>query len=76
MDGFRDPPRLADGLEALHASRGSADGALGVAVLSSRLAPVRLAAVARDLPVAVLGSSGSALAGLGLDTVRADEESG
>ncbi|WP_176708670.1 LacI family DNA-binding transcriptional regulator [Curtobacterium flaccumfaciens] len=76
VDGFRDPARLADGLEALHASRGSADGVLGVAVLSSRLAPARLAAVARDLPVAVLGSSGSALAGLGLDTVRADEESG
>lgn len=78
VDGFRDPARLADGLEALHASRGSADGVLGVAVLSSRLAPARLAAAARDLPVAVLGSSGSALAGLGLglDTVRADEEAG
>ncbi|MBT1669120.1 LacI family transcriptional regulator [Curtobacterium flaccumfaciens pv. flaccumfaciens] len=78
VDGFRDPARLVDGLEALHTSRGSADGVLGVAVLSSRLAPARLAAVARDLPVAVLGSSGSALAGLGLglDTVCADEESG
>lgn len=76
VDAFRDERRLADGLEALHASSGSADGVLGVAVLSSRLAPTSLARVATRLPVAVLGSGGDSLAGFGLDTVRSDEESG
>ncbi|OIH96585.1 hypothetical protein BIU90_16955 [Curtobacterium sp. MCBA15_001] len=76
VDGFRDGDRLRSGLEALHASRGSADGVLGVAVLSSRLAPTGLAAVAVDLPVAVLGSSGDVLRGLGTDTVRSEEAAG
>lgn len=76
VDAGRDEARLLAGLEALHASHGSAHGVLGVAVVSSRLAAVPLAAVAADLPVAVLGSSGDLLAGTGLDTVRSDEESG
>lgn len=76
VDGRRDGARMASCLEALHASRTSADGVLGVAVLSSRLASSALAVVATDLPVAVLGSSGDDLAGLGLDTVRSDEEAG
>lgn len=76
VDAFRDEHRLVSGLETLHASRGSVDGVLGVAVLSSRLSPDALAVVAADLPVAVLGSSGDALAGLGMDTVRSNEESG
>ncbi|WP_071283666.1 LacI family DNA-binding transcriptional regulator [Curtobacterium sp. MCBA15_004] len=75
-DAFRDDDRLVAGLEALHASAGSADGVLGVAVVSSRLPPAALAAVAADLPVAVLGSAGDALAGRGVDTVRSDEETG
>lgn len=76
VDAFRDDDRLASGLEALHTSTGSADGVLGVAVVSSRLPPAALAAAAVDLPVAVLGSAGEALAGRGVDTVRSDEESG
>lgn len=76
VNAFRDVDRLRSGLEALHASHGSADGVLGVAVFSSRLTADALAAVAVDLPVAVLGSSGDALGGLGIDTVRSDEESG
>jgi DNA-binding LacI/PurR family transcriptional regulator len=76
VDAGRDDRRLAAGLEALSASAGSADGVLGVAVVSSRLAPERIAAAARRLPVAVLGSGASLLAGAGVDTVGADEESG
>ncbi|KQS09024.1 hypothetical protein ASG04_08995 [Curtobacterium sp. Leaf183] len=76
VDAFRGDARLVAGLEALHDSRGSADGVLGVAVVSSRLASARLAAVARDLPVAVLGSGAGRLVGVGVDTVGADEESG
>ncbi|MGU3411202.1 LacI family DNA-binding transcriptional regulator [Microbacterium sp. M1A1_1b] len=76
VDGFRDDLRLAAGLEALHACHGSADGVLGVAVVSSRLDPARLAAVAADLPVAVLGSGAVRARGTGVDTVSADEEAG
>lgn len=78
VDGDRDEARLRSGLAELHASAVSTarDAVLGLVVLSSRLPSEALAAAARDVPVAVVGSSGDRLAGLGVDTVRSDEESG
>ncbi|GAA1493110.1 LacI family DNA-binding transcriptional regulator [Curtobacterium herbarum] len=76
VDAGRDDARLVAGLEALTTSAKSADGVLGVAVVSSRLAPARVVAAARRVPVAVLGSGAGLLAGVGVDTVGVDEESG
>jgi DNA-binding LacI/PurR family transcriptional regulator len=76
VDADRDGTRLAAGLEALVASAGTADGVLGVAVVSSRLPPAQVVAAARRVPVAVLGSGAGLLAGTGIDTVSVDEESG